>query len=883
MITIVQSTAMVAGSGVESITVQTQGGSANNSNTIVQQGEFSQTNIIEQFGGIASSNDVLQFTGANQDTHIVNPSQFETTAGVKFVIFPKSFSRGVFLIGAIGTSGIVEEFFDRSPFFFTPSEVDPNTLRDISEAEQFLIFSSTTITTFDPFRNTPSSTIIITDKGAEANSETNNVDIITNGSFEQDFSGWTVSGTDGSNTVEIRSDAPTGADWANVPLPLPTDGSKMFSLEARLTSPPVTLRQEFNFGVDRPSSSQLGVFSFDYAASKPGTGTDIQVNLIFSLDGEQKANIRYRVSGLGIPAQSESFAQLPIIGKTITGFVADVFNSVSRDLKIDLDFTTFEFDKIETWFIFSEQNGNTGFLIDDVGLSINIPQEQLLKTAASAYIDTTHPVSSTQLGLDSLPFTISGAGDITQVDLAAPFFANLNPASGTKNVPETTDLEFSIQDVSSALDQGTIDIFQNGLQIVTAGVTITGTQFPVAFKTVIAPNDIEYIFRPASGHFVPGETITVSGSFADLAAVSNLGTEEYSFDVVGSGGLGATISGAPDLTPPVIVATEPAPSAVQVSPNTDILFSITDDASGVDPSTVKLLLNGATKIQNDIATGGTFSRVSNTSNGFDYTYDSAGQFTFGETVTGTILASDFSGNSDTLDYEFIITSSDTLAIENFFLGLNQSVLLTSTTTGSVCITDADFGVASGTTTFTINGEVPSGLVTTFSGVASSGTAPAKMTFEVPLEPLIDFRNDLVILVHAENEFPGNFPVVIEQQFTLRTGYDVKWPNKTRDAEGGSETIFPYITNIQVLTEVKNFAKNFGEASDFFRFLTENQHKANLGASIISNIKTADLSAVTESINPFFEYGKTMVLEIAADDLEGNQFRLTHTFIIESQP
>jgi len=199
------------------------------------------------------------------------------------------------------------------------------------------------------------------------------------------------------------------------------------------------------------------------------------------------------------------------------------------------------------------------------------------------------------------------------------------------------------------------------------------------------------------------------------------------------------------------------------------------------------------------------------------------------------------------------------------------------------VRDYDFGVASGTTYMTVNGVVPSGLVTTFSGVASSGVAPAKMIFEVPLEPLINYREDLVFFVHAENEFPGTYPVIQEQQFTLRPGYQVDWYNKTEDAAGGPETIFPYVTNIEVLTEIKNFAKNYGEASAFFRFLTEGQHKANLGASIISNIQTADIPAVLESINPFFEYGKTMVLEIEADDLEGNQFRLTHTFVIESKP
>jgi hypothetical protein len=348
--------------------------------------------------------------------------------------------------------------------------------------------------------------------------------------------------------------------------------------------------------------------------------------------------------------------------------------------------------------------------------------------------------------------------------------------------------------------------------------------------------------------------------------------------------LWATVSGGSDLTPPTITPTEPASSATQVSASTDILFSLTDDASGVDPASVRLIINGSTRIRNDVAPDGTFSRVSNTSNGFDYTYDPTGLFNFGEIVSGTIQASDFVGNPSSLDYEFRIESSDTLAIENFFLGLDQSILVTTGTLASVEVNDGIFGVVSGTTYLTLNGAVPSGLVTTYSNeIAVSGTATSGIVFELPLDPLINFREDLVIFVHAENEFPGNFPVVREQQFTLRPGYDVNWPNKTEDELGGPETIFPYITNIQVLTGIKNFAKNFGEAAAFFRVLIENEHKADLGATLISNIKTADLSAVAESNNPFFEYGKTMVLEIAADDLAGNQFRLTHTFEIEPKP
>jgi hypothetical protein len=883
VITIVQSTAIVAGSGIAAITLQVQGGSPSTDNIVVQQSGIENSNIIDQFGGITSTNEILQFTGANQDAHIINPSQFETTAGVKFVIFPRNFSRNSFLRGVVGTSGTVEEFFDHSPFFFTPSETDPNTLRDISEAEQFLIFSQTTIATFDPFRNTPRSTFIVTDRGEEGSEAAEKTNVITNGSFEQGLSGWTVSGTGGSNTITTVTSQPTGVGFSDSNPVTPINSSRMAYISARQPSPAMVLKQEFNFGTKRVNSSQLDTFGFFLCPDVVDTNRQFQANLIFVLGTEQKANIRYRVSGMSVPEQPSGVTEIPIVSKTLIGLQSNIFNSVSRNIKADLDYSTFEFDQIQTWFIFDDVPLASDFLLDAVIFTVNLPQEQLLKTAEIGHVNTAHPIGTGQLGLDAVPLTISGADNITQVDLSPPFFAELNPGSGTRNVPETTDLEFHIQDTSSALDQGTIQIFMGALQIVTAGVPITGVEFPIASKTVLAPNDIEYIFQPSAGTLAPGDTITVSGSFADFAAVSNLGEGRYDFTIVGSGSLGATISGGPDLIPPVITPTEPTSSATEVSANTNILFRLTDDAAGVDPSTVKLLLNGATKIQNDVASDGIFSRVSNTSNGFDYTYNPAGQFTFGETVTGTIQADDFSGNSALLSYDFLVTSSDSLAIENFFLGLDQSVLVTTGTVASVCVTDEIFGVASGTTTLTINGVVPSGLVTTFSGTAISGTGPTKMFFEVPIEPLVNYRNDLVFFVHAENEFPGSFPVIREQQFTLRPGYDVRWLNKLEAAEGGPETVFPYLTNIEVLTDVNNFAKTFGESSAFFTFLVESQASASLGATIVSNIKTADLPAIVESLNPFFEYGKTMTLELFATDLAGNKFSLTHTFVIESAP
>ena len=136
---------------------------------------------------------------------------------------------------------------------------------------------------------------------------------------------------------------------------------------------------------------------------------------------------------------------------------------------------------------------------------------------------------------------------------------------------------------------------------------------------------------------------------------------------------------------------------------------------------------------------------------------------------------------------------------------------------------------------------------------------------------------------AENNFPGPFPVIKEQRFVLRPGYDVSWPNRSTDTSFGAETVFPFITNIPVLAGIKNFERNFNDAGLFYRFLTENQPTADLGAVLVSNVKTADLPASLNSLNTIFEYGKTIVLEVEVTDNEGNQLRFTHTFTIEDKP
>ncbi len=470
------------------------------------------------------------------------------------------------------------------------------------------------------------------------------------------------------------------------------------------------------------------------------------------------------------------------------------------------------------------------------------------------------------------PISISGTADITQFDGVPPFFDETQPVSGTRfNDPNNLDVEFHIKDNGVGLDTAVMDVFIDGLQVIDSSATITSDTWPTAFRTVLGPNDYQFKFvRSAS--FDQQATVVVSGELGDTDG--NTIKTEYDFTMLGSGTLGATIIGLTDADPPIITPINPVDLQASVSPDTSLIWTLSDIAAGVDPAATRLYINGVIRLENDVAINGSFSRVGTPQDGFTYTFDPDEQFEFASTVTGTIQATDLatSPNTDSLDYEFIIAPTDSLQITNFFLSDGESTLLTSGTAIEVDVIDTLFGVNVSGTFLTINGTTPTGISTS---VITSG-----IRFNIPAEPIIDYREDLEVLVHAENLFPGDFPQIEEETFRLLPGYDVTWANRILDE---FEVVFPYITRIEVLADIKNFAKTFNASSEFFNFLTENQAASDMGALLISNIKVADMPATLTVLNTFYEYGKTIVLEIEVDDLDGNQLRFTHTYKIEPRP
>ena len=869
MPTFTASTYFVAGSGTRISNFIVQGGLPSASGTFLSSGAIQGSTKESAFSGAQRTGKLQSFSGPDQDGFVIVASGEEVSATRDFLVFFPDFSRSIALFGVIGTSGTVEKFFDRSPFFFGSHEADPNTLRDLSEAQQFLIFTQANVAAFSNFRNTTGLTSLISTKGESFASGALFTNLVSNGGFETGaLSPWEVYTQHSADSVSIRTSQPTSVGFNDGSPVSPPEGSHYLYTKKATTSGTLAVRQYIQLGRIY-DSSVLETFSFKAIFDENSSSRESLVALNFLLADQKKHLIHYRFGSQGEPDFPTGLGLEDKDTSVSLSLTADVVNSYVRTINEDTSHSSFFFDEIEIWLINDTVNAtSTDTLWDDFSLTADIPPEELLSTSDFAHVITTHPTAS------GFPFTISGSDNVLQVDLSPPFFAETSPVSGTTFNAQNSPVSFRVQDVSSAVDQGTINVWVDGLQVVTAGSPTTGGTWPTIVKTVLAPNDIKYDLT-RSAPFPAQEVVQVSGTFADFASPANGAVQEYEFTIVGSGSLPATISGAADADPPVITQVTPADLSTNISPNTDLVWTLTDNSSGVDFTSVRLYINGVLRLNNDVALNGGFSRPANSSRGFDYTYTPGTPFTFGSTVTGTIEAADFVGNSTSTTYSFTVTAADTLTIENFFLADEESVLLTTGTLVTVDVVDYTYGVASGTTYLTLNGDTPAGLMTTL-----SGAGPDRLIFSFFLQPLVNFREDLEIVVHGENLFPGPYPVIQEQTFLLRAGYDVHWPNKSPAPAGGPETKFPYVTNIQVLTEAKNFAQNFGTGSAFYRFLTENLSHVDLGASLESNIKVADLSAALASLNPYFEYGKTMTLDLEVEDLEGNQLRFTHTFTIE---
>ena len=222
----------------------------------------------------------------------------------------------------------------------------------------------------------------------------------------------------------------------------------------------------------------------------------------------------------------------------------------------------------------------------------------------------------------------------------SPYLANQDPGSGEINVNPSTNIEFDILDNETGVDESSIVIELNTVDI-TASCVITEATAGLGF----------HVFYDSPTEFTLGATITIHVEADDTATpVPNHMDDSYSFTISSS-------------EPPYISNENPAPGATMVALDTNITFRLNDDHDGID-----LAARAKTKIWIDFGDGTDVLIWENNAavpgysvteteviadQKYDYLYNPSSDFEEGKKICITVFAEDVNSNSSTTKWCFI--------------------------------------------------------------------------------------------------------------------------------------------------------------------------------------------------------------------------------------
>ncbi len=277
----------------------------------------------------------------------------------------------------------------------------------------------------------------------------------------------------------------------------------------------------------------------------------------------------------------------------------------------------------------------------DEASQIDVARYQVYFVSAPAPINTLTPVATPPAGTQTVQLPTGGPdGDmyvavavddevpnvkpdvkwrrVNTADRQPPSFLGENPANGSTEVALNTNISFRLDDGGSGIAEGDIHVRiqqspadGGGWTDVTPSLVIGGT---LASRTVSYDPPVDFLYN---------QFVTVEVKASDIAG--NKMTATFSF------------STATDLNAPQLQNAVPAGGAVNVPIDTDISFELTDDRSGVNPATIHVTVNG-TSVDPALQIGGTPDLTT-------VLYNPPTDFSYGETVTVTVNASDVAGNA----------------------------------------------------------------------------------------------------------------------------------------------------------------------------------------------------------------------------------------------
>ncbi|MCI0512233.1 Ig-like domain-containing protein, partial [candidate division KSB1 bacterium] len=216
-------------------------------------------------------------------------------------------------------------------------------------------------------------------------------------------------------------------------------------------------------------------------------------------------------------------------------------------------------------------------------------------------------------------------------DYDPPYWYNHVPFAGQPDVPRTTNtISFDLRDDRKGVNFSTFKLVVDGIQLVPQAPGLTITPVPGDYEHY----RVRYVL-PANHQFDWGETVWIKLSVCDNQIKRNCMTDSIFFTI------------ETDDLPPTITPVNPIDQATDVDVNTRLLLTLRDNKSGIDLSTLRILLNGIPVPPDGWETSGSSLEMDLIVNP---SQDSI--FRFSDSVLVQVTVQDYARNPGSVTYSF---------------------------------------------------------------------------------------------------------------------------------------------------------------------------------------------------------------------------------------
>ncbi|MDI6780669.1 MAG: Ig-like domain-containing protein [bacterium] len=429
--------------------------------------------------------------------------------------------------------------------------------------------------------------------------------------------------------------------------------------------------------------------------------------------------------------------------------------------------------------------------------------------------------------------TFQGSYSFTIInDTQSPYTLYHYPAKNAVNVSVGSMVILHVLDDVSGVDTSSIVMKVKGV-IVTP--VITGSN-----------KDYTVVCSPAGG-FKYGEQASVSITARDLSQPPNTFSEEYVLNIL------------PDKMPPFVTDRYPKKDSIDVRPDTNIIIYLKDDLSGIDKSSIVLLINNKIVLPEIIGVSSYFILL----------YTPPERFGYSQKVNIEIQAKDLAVPPNAMAQEIYsfttIKDPDVTApyADGYSPAKNADNIPVDTSI-VFHIKDAQSGVDKSSIKLQINAATVTPVI--------SGTVT---DFTVTYKPQVKFGyNQKISVAINAKDLSGN--IMAEDAYTFTTGNPLDAAPPYTSGHQPSKGAIDVATNTTILVHIKDDGVGVNNTS--IEMLI-NGSKVTHG---VSGTKTDYAIVFKPSAN--FNYSQQVQVIVRAKDLSGNAMIAdTYTFTIVNPP